>query len=180
MNSYLNPLLQLLRFTPVIRNIALHHAAGSCASDCCLLCEIGFLCDMLEKSRGKWCQATNFLLAYRTLPEGMRNLMKEHCSKLILNRYSAAQLHIIEETSPRNTLDVRISNANRFLLQQICRDYRRADVFDSTLDQVRCLCRIISLAHFACRLLSRTVFLLFAVSTAIMRLSAMTPHMSLL
>lgn len=116
MNSYLNPLLQLLRFTPLVRNLALHHAAGSCAQDCCLLCEIGFLCDMLERSRGKWCQATNFLLAYRSLPE-------------------AAQLHIVEESSPRNTLDVRISIANRFLLQQICRDSRRVDPYDSTPDQ---------------------------------------------
>ena len=147
MNSYLNPLLQLLRLTPMIRNIALHHAAGSCAHDCCLLCEIGFLCDMLERSRGKWCQATNFLLAYRSLPEGMRDWMKEHCSKLMPWCYLAAQLHILEETSPRNTLDVRISIANRFLLQQICRDFRRADVFDSTLDQVRCLCRTIYLAE---------------------------------
>lgn len=76
MNSYLNPLLQLLRFTPIVRNIALHHAAGSCNHDRCLLCEIGFLCDMLERSRGKWCQATNFLLAYRNIPEGTRSVTK--------------------------------------------------------------------------------------------------------
>lgn len=146
MNSYLNPLLQLFRFTPVIRNIALHHAAGSCIQDCCMLCEIGFLCDMLERSRGKWCQATNFLLAYRSLPEGMRNVMKRNCSKLTSHPYSAAQLHIVEESSPQNTLDVRISTANRFLLQQICRDSRRADLYDSTLDQVRRLCRTVPLA----------------------------------
>lgn len=180
MNSYLNPLLQLLRFTPVFRNNALHHVAGNCTQDCCLLCEIGFFCDMLEKSHGKWCQATNLLLAYRSLPEGTRYLMKSNCSKLTFPRYSAALLHIVEETYPRNTLDIRISVANRFLLQQFCRDSRKADLYDSTLDQVRCQCRAVSLAYLACRHSSRTVSLLFAASTAIMRPSAMTPHMSLL
>lgn len=85
MNSYLNPLLQVLRFTPILRNFALRHAAGSCVQNCCLLCEIGFLCDMLERSRGKRCQATNFLLAYRSLPEGMRSCMKDNCSKLTIS-----------------------------------------------------------------------------------------------
>ncbi len=147
MNSYLNPLLQLLRFTPVFRNNALHHVAGYCAEDCCLLCEMGFLCDMLEKSHGKWCQATNFLLAFRSLPEGMRYIMKLNCRKLTVPRHSAAQLHIVEENYPRNTLGVRVSVANRFLLQQICRDSRKADLYDSTLDQVSCLCRAVALTH---------------------------------
>lgn len=106
--------------------------------------------------------------------------MEQTCSKLILHRYPAAQLHIVEEISPRNTLDVRISIANRFLLQQICRDSRRADPYDSTLDQVRYLCGTICFTNLAHRRSSRTVSLLFAASTAIMRLSAMTPHMSLL
>ena len=83
MNSYLNPLLQILRFTSLFRNVALRHVAGRCVQDGCLLCELGFLCDMLERSRGKWCQATNFLLAYRSLPEGMCWFMREDCSKLI-------------------------------------------------------------------------------------------------
>ena len=86
MNSYLNPLLQILRSTSLFRNVALRHVAGRCVQDCCLLCEIGFLCDMLERSCGKWCQATNFLLAYRSLPEGMCNLMKDDCGKLTFHR----------------------------------------------------------------------------------------------
>ena len=73
-------------------------------------------------------------------------------------QFSAAQLHIVEEASPRNTLDVRISIANRFLLQEICRDSRRADPYDSTLDQVHCLCHAVSPANFAYRFLSQTVF----------------------
>ena len=157
MNSYLNPLLQIIRFTPIVRNNALHHAAGSCAQDCCLLCEIGFLCDMLERSHGKWCQATNFLLAYRSLPEGLDCSIELNYSKLTCHWYTAAQLHIVEETYPENALDVRISIANGFLLQQVCEDSHRANRHDSTLDQVRYLCRIPSLAYFAYRLLSQTV-----------------------
>lgn len=158
MNSYLNPLLQVLRFTPILRNIALRHAAGSCIEDCCLLCEIGFFCDMLERSRGTRCQATNFLLALRSLPEGMRNYMKDHWSKLTFRRFTAAQLHIVEETAPRNTLDVRVSIANRFLLQQICRDSRRVDPYDATPDNVRYECRAVSLAQLAHRLSVRAVY----------------------
>ena len=181
MNSYLNPLLQILRFTSLFRNVALHHVAGRCVQDGCLLCELGFLCDMLERSRGKWCQATNFLLAYRSLPEGMCYLMREECGKLICHLSNAAsQLHILEETSPRNTLDVRISLANRFILQQICRDSRREDPYDSSLDEVRCLCSTVSIAYSACRLSLQTVSSLFGAFTAIMRPFARTPHMSLL
>ena len=69
----MNPLLQVLRFTPYIRNLALHHVAGSCIQDGCLLCEMGFLFDMLEKAggySGKVCRATNFLKTYSTLPSG--------------------------------------------------------------------------------------------------------------
>lgn len=60
-NSYANPLLQLLRFTPTVRNLALHHTARDCRLENCLLCELGFLIDMLEKAKTPNCQATNFL-----------------------------------------------------------------------------------------------------------------------
>lgn len=69
-NSYLNSLLQLFKFTPPIRNLALHHAASSCIADGCLLCEMGFLFDMLEKADGLSCQATNLLKTFSGFPEG--------------------------------------------------------------------------------------------------------------
>lgn len=69
-NSYLNPLLQLFRYIPLVRNLALHHAGGSCLSEKCLLCEMGYLFDMLEKAAGQSCQATNFLKAFTSIPEG--------------------------------------------------------------------------------------------------------------
>ena len=69
-NSYANPLLQLLHFTPAVRNLALHHASTSCIHEDCLLCEIGFLFDMLQKAEGSICQATNMLKTLGNLPQG--------------------------------------------------------------------------------------------------------------
>ena len=68
-NSYTNPLLQLLKFTPVIRNLALKHTATNCNYELCLLCELGFLFDMLDKAEGQNCQATNFLKTFSNIPE---------------------------------------------------------------------------------------------------------------
>ena len=70
-NSYANPLLQVMRFTPLIRNLALQHTATACISDLCLLCEMGFLVDMLEKAGGFSCQATNMLKTLGYHPQGM-------------------------------------------------------------------------------------------------------------
>ncbi len=59
-NAYANPLLQIMHYTPLIRNIALQHAATACVDEMCLLCELGFLFDMLDKAEGEACQASNF------------------------------------------------------------------------------------------------------------------------
>lgn len=69
-NSYANSLLQVMHYTPLIRNLALQHAASACLVDPCLLCEIGFVFDMLEKAEGTTCQATNMLKALSSLPQG--------------------------------------------------------------------------------------------------------------
>ncbi|KAL8812238.1 MAG: hypothetical protein Q9200_001179 [Gallowayella weberi] len=116
-NSYLNPLLQLLKYTPLFRNIALHHTASSCIAESCLLCELGYLFDMLEKAEGQKCHATNFLKAFSSLGE-------------------ASKLQLTEETSPHSTLEARIQAANRFLLKQIGLDYQRITPGDGKLDQV--------------------------------------------
>ncbi|KAF2717991.1 hypothetical protein K431DRAFT_333256 [Polychaeton citri CBS 116435] len=99
-NSYANPLLQLLRFTPVARNLALHHTALDCQIDHCLLCELGFLVDMLEKAGGQNCQATNFLKSLSKQP-------------------TAAALGILEENTINTPLTVMIQSLNRFLLNEI-------------------------------------------------------------
>lgn len=69
-NSYMNPLLQLYKFTPALRNVALEHTAGYCTKEDCTLCQMGFLFDMLEKAGGVNCQATNFLKTFSSLPAG--------------------------------------------------------------------------------------------------------------
>ena len=48
----------------------------------------------------------------------------------------AVQQNTVEEHAPQNALDVRLSTANRFLLRQMCLDFRRISTFDPTLDQV--------------------------------------------
>ena len=69
-NSYSNSLLQLFRFTPLLRNHALQHTAQACYNDICLLCQMGFLFDMLEKANGLNCQATNFLKTFSSHSQG--------------------------------------------------------------------------------------------------------------
>lgn len=62
-NSYANSLLQVLNYTPLVRNLALQHAASACLSETCLLCELGYVFDMLQKAEGSTCQASNMLKA---------------------------------------------------------------------------------------------------------------------
>jgi PAB-dependent poly(A)-specific ribonuclease subunit 2 len=59
-----------MHFTPLIRNLALQHTATACINDMCLLCEMGFLFDMLEKAEGSICQATNLLKTFSNNPQG--------------------------------------------------------------------------------------------------------------
>ncbi len=69
-NSYANSLLQLMNYTPLLRNMALQHAATACVGDLCLLCELGFVFDMLQKAEGATCQATNLFKALGATPQG--------------------------------------------------------------------------------------------------------------
>lgn len=105
-NSYANPLLQIFRFTNVIRNLALHHTARDCRFENCMLCETGFVVDMLEKAQGLICQATNFFKALSKQP-------------------NAAGLHILEEHTFNTPLAMMIQNLNRFLLPTLDDNFRR-------------------------------------------------------
>jgi hypothetical protein len=84
-NSYANSLLQVMHFTPLIRNMALQHAATSCINELCLLCEMGFLFDMLEKAEGSICQATNLLKTFSNHTQGTTKI---GCVYVLLTIYS--------------------------------------------------------------------------------------------
>ncbi|KAF2737040.1 PAB-dependent poly(A)-specific ribonuclease subunit PAN2 [Polyplosphaeria fusca] len=114
-NSYANSLLQLCRFTPAMRNLALLHTASPCSSEACLLCELGFLVDMLEKAAGLNCQASNFLKTFSSLSNAM-------------------SLNLLEEMAPNVPLTSMIQAFNRFLLDKICDEFRpRRDPGSQTL-----------------------------------------------
>ncbi|KPM42869.1 PAB-dependent poly(A)-specific ribonuclease subunit PAN2 [Neonectria ditissima] len=94
-NSYANSLLQIMHFTPVIRNLALQHAASACVGELCLLCELGFLFDMLEKADGSICQATNML-------------------KTLSHHPAAGSLGLLEEETHGSPLNVMLQGLTRF------------------------------------------------------------------
>ena len=96
--------------------LALHHAATRCISENCLLCEFGFLFDMLEKASGQNCQATNILRAFGA------------------NREAAA-LALFEDASLAGgvPLSSTIQSVNRFFLKHLATDWRQ---FSGTTDAV--------------------------------------------
>ncbi|KAK0249232.1 poly(A)-specific ribonuclease [Friedmanniomyces endolithicus] len=105
-NSYANPLLQLFRFTNVARNLVLRHTAKDCRYESCLLCELGFLIDMLEKAQGQNCQATNFLRALSKQP-------------------GAATFAILEDHTINTPLTAMVQNLTRFLFTRMEDCFRR-------------------------------------------------------
>jgi len=132
-NSYANPLLQLLRFTPLVRNLALSHTASACISESCMLCELGYLFDMLEKSKGSVCQATNMLRA--------------------ISNHPAAQASGLLDEDPRGlTGTLVLQRLSRFLAerivhdassfpQQFARPFSQIVSMDMTMNQMCTNCR---------------------------------------
>ena len=60
LNSYTNPILQVMHYSYPIRCLAKSHITTNCAREHCLLCELGFVTRMLEDARGTNCQSSNF------------------------------------------------------------------------------------------------------------------------
>ncbi|KYK55176.1 PAB-dependent poly-specific ribonuclease subunit PAN2 [Drechmeria coniospora] len=131
-NSYANSLLQIMHFTPLVRNLALQHAATACISEICLLCELGFLFDMLQKADGSICQATNLL---RTLS----------------NHPQAAPLGLLEEDLHGSSLNVMLQGLTRFFLEKIVQDYRSMSPSSSSMEQILATSATSSIRCMNCR-----------------------------
>ena len=70
-NSYTNPMLQLMHYTLPVREFAKSHITTDCQREHCLLCELGFVVRMLEDARGTNCQSSNFCKTVGVLAQGM-------------------------------------------------------------------------------------------------------------
>ncbi|KAK4242788.1 ubiquitin carboxyl-terminal hydrolase-domain-containing protein [Achaetomium macrosporum] len=115
-NSYANSLLQLMHYTPLLRNMALQHAATACVNDLCLLCELGFVFDMLQKAEGSTCQATNMFKALSGTPQ-------------------AAPLGLLEEETHVPQLSTMAQGLSRFLFDRITSEYRSIAPVSTVLEQ---------------------------------------------
>ncbi|RYP10340.1 hypothetical protein DL765_008150 [Monosporascus sp. GIB2] len=114
-NAYANALLQIMHYTPLIRNIALQHAATACVDELCLLCELGFLFDMLYKAEGDACQASNL-------------------TKTLSCHNEAARLGLLEE-EPHASRTAMLQQLTRFLLGRIDQNHRSMFPQSATIEE---------------------------------------------
>ncbi|XP_071541540.1 PAN2-PAN3 deadenylation complex catalytic subunit PAN2 isoform X1 [Panulirus ornatus] len=101
-NSYCNPMIQMFYYIAPLRALMMSHL---CEREFCLVCELGFLFHMLDVSMGQGipCHASNFLRAFRTIPEA-----------------SAMSLTLSDQDNrAKINFASKIQSWNRFVLQQL-------------------------------------------------------------
>jgi len=70
LNSYTNPVVQVMHYCLPIRRFAKYHITTNCPREHCLLCELGFVVRMLEDATGINCQSSNFCKTVGVLAQG--------------------------------------------------------------------------------------------------------------
>ncbi|KAI9568994.1 PAB-dependent poly-A-specific ribonuclease subunit PAN2 [Boletus coccyginus] len=74
LNSYTNPVLQVMHYMLSIRRLARSHITTNCPREHCLLCELGFVVRMLEDAHGTNCQSSNFCRTVGVLAQAQNQL----------------------------------------------------------------------------------------------------------
>ncbi|KAF9228724.1 hypothetical protein BS17DRAFT_724469 [Gyrodon lividus] len=74
LNSYTNPILQVVHYSIPMRKLAKSHITTNCPREHCLLCELGFVVRMLEDARGTNCQSSNFCKTVGVLAHAQNQL----------------------------------------------------------------------------------------------------------
>jgi len=115
-NAYCNSMLQVLYFLGPVRRLAQQHVSPH---EFCLVSELGFLFHMLNQVPGTNCQASNFLRAFRTIPQasglglildvdGAEPDANAMIGKLqAFNRFILAQLEVSTRDTPVNAARVK-------------------------------------------------------------------------
>jgi len=66
-------------FNEPLKNVVKSHIKTNCLKEFCLSCELGFIVRMLEDAKGSNCQASNFLRAFGTIPQGIYVYIYDIC-----------------------------------------------------------------------------------------------------
>ncbi|KAI8801403.1 ubiquitin carboxyl-terminal hydrolase-domain-containing protein [Cladochytrium replicatum] len=107
-NSYCNSMLQSLFFCgrAALRDLLVAHVrSDSCSKESCLSCELAWLFCMLVDAKGSNCQASNFLKAFSSVPEG-----------------NALELFEPDPPNPMTSYSSLIQKFTRFILEQMHQD----------------------------------------------------------
>lgn len=105
-NSFLNPIVQLYKHIAPMFNFSLVSLAENCSQETNMLMELGYLYDMMDKSRGRHCATSNFEIALSALPE-IKQLGLDNDINSVRDDYKQRRM---------------VQVFNRFLLERLARD----------------------------------------------------------